>query len=74
MKKYIFFTNDGYTTDKDGIETNNSQILGWSEGATPEEALSNLIDENKFLKEVNYEDILCQELMDGEVKYYNLRN
>lgn len=66
MNKYIFLTNEGYTyqPDSESIEPDceNAQLIGISSGNTPEEAFENLINERKYLREFNFDEIYCYKL------------
>ena len=66
MKNYIFYTSEGFTfqPESESIEPDieNCQILGWADGKTPQEAFENLKEENDFLKETNFNEVICQEL------------
>lgn len=66
MKKYIFYTSEGFTEDYKFRQTENCQILGWQEGKDEKEAFENFKKENLNLK---FKEICCQELVDGKVYY-----
>lgn len=74
MRLFIFYTNEGFTEDNQHRLTENCQILGWSKGKTSEEAFKNLIKENKYLEEVNFNEIMCQELANERVHYFSLKS
>ncbi len=52
-KKFIVYTDMGYTTDPEGDDVENAQVLGWSEGYTPEHAIACLFDDNPNLEKLH---------------------
>lgn len=66
MNNYLFLTNEGYTyqPDSENIEPDceDSQLIGISSGNTQEEAFKNLINENEYLRQFNFNEIYCYEL------------
>jgi hypothetical protein len=74
IKSFIFYTTDGFTEDNSCNKIENCQVLGWSKGKTAQQAFKNLIEENLYLKESDFEDIRCQELSNEKVYYFSLRN
>ncbi len=74
MKHFIFYTAEGFTEDNQHKPVENCQILGWSKGETQQEAFRNLVKENKFLKEMDFNEIMCQELVNGKVYYFSLKD
>lgn len=66
MNKYIFLSNEGSTyqpiknTDPDIVE--NIQVIGFSDGINPDEALSNLVSNNPHIKETTFNHIYCYKL------------
>ena len=64
MKKYIFYTSEGFAEDNNFKKIENCQVLGWQEGKDEKEAFENLKIENPNIK---FEEICCQELVDGKV-------
>jgi len=72
MKKYIFYTADGFTQDSSENEVENCQILGWSSGVSPDNAFKNFKKENQFVKNFNFDDILCQELLSEKTYNFSL--
>lgn len=63
MKKYIFYTTDGYTQDSQLNETENCQVLGFSVGEDAKKAYENLIKEYKYIQKHNYENIIAYEVV-----------
>lgn len=54
MKKYIFYTTEGYTVSPSNSEVENCQVLGWARGTTPDEALKHLLEENAWILETGF--------------------
>lgn len=67
MNNYLFLTNEGYTyqPDSESIEPDceNSQLIGISSGNIQEEAFKNLINEKEYLRQFNFNEIYCYELV-----------
>ncbi len=74
MRLFIFYTKEGFTEDNQHRLTENCQILGWGKGKTSQEAFRNLIKENKYLEEMDFNEIMCQELVKNKVDYFLLKN
>lgn len=64
MKKYIFYTSEGFAEDNNFEQIENCQILGWQEGKDEKEAFENFKIENP---NIEFKEICCQELADGKV-------
>ncbi|MDP2681675.1 MAG: hypothetical protein Q8P28_02555 [Deltaproteobacteria bacterium] len=66
MKSYIFITAEGFThqpnSESPEPDIENCQVIGFAEGNSPEEAFDNLIEENNYLLETNFDEIICFEL------------
>lgn len=67
MNNYLFLTNEGYTyqPDSESIEPNceNAQLIGIVSGNTQEDSFKNLINENEYLRQFNFNEIYCYELV-----------
>lgn len=63
MKKYLFYTIDGYTQDTEFKDTENCQMLGISMGENITNAYSNLINTNNYILEHNYNNIIGYEII-----------
>ncbi|MCD4704473.1 hypothetical protein K8R66_00145 [bacterium] len=68
MKKYIFYTSDGFTENNNFELSENCQILGWQEGKDEKEAFENLKKENQNIR--FFKKICCQELAENKVYYF----
>ena len=71
LKYFIFLTDEGYTfqTESDFVESemDNLQVLGFSEGLNINEAIEKFIQENEFLNELNFDNVLDFELTSDKV-------
>lgn len=77
MKKYIFYTTEGFTfqpnSESDMPDVENCQILGWGKGNTSEEAFNDFKKENKLLEKSSFDEVICQELKSDKVFYFSLK-
>jgi hypothetical protein len=64
MKKYIFYTSEGFAEDNNFEQIENCQILGWQEGKDEKDAFENFKIENP---NIEFKEICCQELVNGKV-------
>lgn len=64
MIEYIFYTTEGFTRAPDGDDIENCQLLGHAYGKDKHDALSNLLNENPWIKERGFEphEAICKEL------------
>jgi hypothetical protein len=79
MNNFIFITNEGYTyqPNSESIEPDieNCQVLGFSSGKSEEEAFTNLLEKNEYLKETSFNQIISYQLSvnsDQNKKYFYL--
>jgi len=65
-KHYIFLTLEGTTfqPDSDAVlpDIENLQVIGFSAGKNSKEAYDNLLEDNPYLLETNFDEIFCYEL------------
>ena len=66
MKHYIFFTQEGSTVDPFDKETFNMQILGTGDGKDILEAFKNFKNNQSYLLEYSFKEILALEYV-GEI-------
>lgn len=66
MKKYLFYTTDGFTQDFQLRETENCQILGIALGSNIKMAYDKLLKDNNYIVEHNYRHVMAYEVI-GEV-------
>jgi hypothetical protein len=66
MKSYIFLTSEGYTFQPDSESTVpdiwNCQVIGLARGIDEKDAFQNLINENPYLLDTNFDQLICLEL------------
>lgn len=63
MKKYIFYTTDGFTQDLQLNETENCQLLGTGEGINVTKAYEDLFIKNMYIKKHAYKNIMAYEII-----------
>ena len=72
MNKYIFLTTEGYTyqPNSESIEPDcdNAQLIGIAEGINQEDAFNKLLNKYDYLKQSNFEEIYCYQLIDNYEK------
>ena len=73
MKTYIFYTSEGYTQEPNNCDIENCQVISWGKGNTPEEAFENLKQENEYLEDTSFDDVICQELVSEKQFYFSLK-
>jgi len=74
MRFFIFYTSEGFTEDNQHRTVENCQILGWGKGESPEIAFKNFVKNNKFLKQLDFNEVMCQELVNDKVNYFSLKD
>jgi len=66
MNSYIFITAEGYTFQprSESIEPDieNCQVIGFAQGRNSNNAFQNLIQENNFLLDTTFDELICLEL------------
>lgn len=76
MKSFIFITKEGYTyqPDSEAVEPDieNCQVIGFSNGAIPQEAFLSLFQENAYLKETTFNEVFSIETKNEERSYFLL--
>lgn len=48
MSRYIILTTEGYTEAPDESNSNNCQVLGWSDGETSQQAIARLFANGQY--------------------------
>ncbi len=82
MGAYIFITSEGYTYQpgSEAVEPDieNCQVLGFAEGIDADEAFKTLIEENTYLLETSFNEVVGLELKDDDYRerkrYFYLRD
>ncbi|HEX9912856.1 MAG TPA: hypothetical protein VGB01_06390 [candidate division Zixibacteria bacterium] len=80
MKAYIFITQEGVTYQPDSaldeLDIDNCQVIGFAKGNDENEAFQNLIRENEYLLDTNFDEVICFELENEDYysksKYFSL--
>ncbi len=72
VKNYIFITRDGYTRAPNDEHIENCQVLGFEEGKSEKEALEKLKQNNDWISETAYEDVVIYELGKEKPVYSDL--
>ncbi|MCK5416034.1 hypothetical protein KAI92_01245 [Candidatus Parcubacteria bacterium] len=77
MRHFIFLTQEGYTfqpnTESNMPDIENLQVLGTASGEDEKKAFDNFIEENEYLLDTDYEDVLAMELKDEKFFYFSLK-
>lgn len=63
VKRYIFYTTDGFTQDSQLNETENCQLLGTGEGVNVTKAYEDLLIKNMYIKKHSYKNIMAYEII-----------
>jgi len=82
MKNYIFITDEGVTYQPDSNspepDIENCQVIGFVKGKNENEAFENLIQENEYLLNTNFNKIISIELKNvnyqNKYKYFYLND
>jgi len=68
MKSYIFLTDEGHTfqpdSESDMPDVENLQVIGVGKGESQKEAFHNLIKDNEWVRETNFDEVFCYQLDD----------
>ncbi len=70
MRYFIFLTCEGFTKTPHDEDIENLQVVGITKGENEEEALKNLIIEEKSLINFGYDKIFSMELVSENQKYF----
>lgn len=66
LKNYIFITTEGYTYSPNNSDSEpdveNCQVLGFAIAVNSIEAFIKLKENNSYLKELGFREVLCYEL------------
>ena len=72
-KNFIFFTKDGFTFDIDNKEISNMQILGDGFGKDIFEAFKNFKNEQKYLKDFSFKNVMAIQTIGDVIRNLELR-
>lgn len=67
MKKYLFYTTDGFTQDASLKETENCQLLGIGLGNNIEQAFDDFLNLNDYIHQQDYETIMAYEVIGNPI-------
>lgn len=80
MEKYIFLTKEGYTfqPNSEMIEPDieNLQVIGFAGGKNSEVAFENLIEQNPYLKDTSFKEVISYQLdskYELSKRYHNMK-
>lgn len=66
LNKYIFITNEGYTYQPNSSslepDCENAQVLGIVIGENENDALKNLLEQNTYLRDSDFNNVYCYKL------------
>lgn len=70
MKKFVFYTFEGYTESPTGETVENIQLLGFEKGESEKQARENLINNRKWIEETGFDkyEIESKQLLDDKLK------
>lgn len=70
MKNFIFITSEGYTYQPNSQsaipDIENMQVIGFGQARTVEKALKNMVEENKYLRKTNFDEVIGVELKNSK--------
>lgn len=55
FRNFIFYTPQGYCSAPNSEEVDNFQVLGFAEGRTKDDALAELLQENRWISQMGYD-------------------
>lgn len=67
MKKYLFYTTDGFTQNASLQETENCQLLGIGLGNNIEQAFDDFLNSNDYIHQQDYEKIMAYEVIGNPI-------
>ncbi len=72
-KNFLFFTNDGFTFDCNSKKIENMQILGDGFGEDILEAFINFKNEQKYLKDFSFRNVMAIQTIGDVIRNLELR-
>lgn len=69
MNEYIFYTAEGHTTaPNESVDVENCQVIGRAVGFTSDEAMKNLLRENRWISEADFnpQEFFVKQVLDEE--------
>lgn len=72
MPSYIFLTQEGFAQapNLEGIE--NLQLLGIAIDETSKQAFQKILQENDWIKDSDYKEVICFELKSDRGEYFTI--
>lgn len=67
MRKYLFYTTDGFTQNASLKETENCQLLGIGLGNNIGQAFDDFLNENDYIHQQDYEKIMAYEVIGNPI-------
>lgn len=78
IKKYIFITFEGFTfqpySESDVPDVENMQVIGFSKGKDTKEAFKTLLQQQQYLKDTTFNEVIAIELADGKQDIFTIKN
>ena len=74
MRYFIFLTQEGLTKTPDNADIDNLQVLGVVSGESEKLAFENLLKENDYLLNADYDEVVAMELVSEKQYFLNLKN
>ena len=73
MKYFIFLTNEGFAEAPNGRNIENSQVLGYGNWSTLDEAIDNFVKECPYILKYGYDRFFAMELKNEEMEFLTLK-
>lgn len=77
IKKYIFITFEGFTfqpySESDVPDIENMQVIGFSQGIDTKEAFNTLLQQQQYLKNTTFNEVIAMELVDGKQDVFTIQ-
>lgn len=74
MRQFIFLTFEGFTTTPANKDIENLQVLGNAQGINEKQAFKNLVKENGYLLDTDYNEVVGIELKNKKRSYFSLNS
>ena len=72
-KNFLFFTREGFTFDSNNKKIENMQILGDGFGNDILEAFKNFKNEQKYLKDFSFKNVMAVQTVDDVIRNLELQ-
>ncbi len=73
LKHFIFITREGSTYEPDNSDIENMQVIGFGKGEDTDAALRNMLDENSYLKDTSFDEVIAIELKNNKQTVLSLK-